>query len=164
MKEEEIKHQIENVERIEEAGKPKAGLTLSVQDEQQSKELEKAVAEQENKLGDNNDNTAKLETKALSLKSDEEDSKGLKELMTEKENKNLEKDKEIGKPKTALKSSEELKKFETAKNKEATESEIKMLTSKPDEEKSEHLKEEAIKRQIENMERIDKAGKPKAMH
>ncbi len=73
------------------------------------------MAEKENELGDKNDDAAKLETKALPLNSDEEDSKGLKELATEKENKNLEKDKGAGKPKTALKSSEEPKKFETAK-------------------------------------------------
>ncbi len=98
--------------------KPNAGLTLSVQDKQQSKELEKAVAEKENELGDKNDNTAKLETKALPLNSDVEDSKGLKELATEKENKNGEKDEETGKPKTALKSSEQLKKTKSEQENE----------------------------------------------
>ncbi len=41
-------------EKDEEAGKPKAGLTPSVQDEQQSKELKEAVMEQENELGAKN--------------------------------------------------------------------------------------------------------------
>ncbi len=69
------------------------------------------MAEKENELGAKNDNAAKLETKALHSNSDAEDSKGLKGLTTEKKNKNLEKDKEAGKPKTALKSSEQLKKL-----------------------------------------------------
>ncbi len=38
-------------EKHEEAGKPKTGFTPSEQDDQQSKELKKAVTEQENKLG-----------------------------------------------------------------------------------------------------------------
>ncbi len=100
------------METEEETGESNARLTLSVQDEQQSKELEKAVSEKENELGDN---AAKLETKALPLNQDEEDSKGLKELATEKENKNWGKDEEAGKPKTSLKSSEQLKKLRQSK-------------------------------------------------
>ncbi len=49
-----------------------------------------------------------------------------------------------------------------AKSKEATDLETIPLPSKPDEEKSENLKEEAIKRQIKNVEKIGEAGKPKA--
>ncbi len=40
--------------------------------------------------------------------------------------------------------------------------ETKTLPSKPDEEKSEHMKEEAIKHQIENVEKIGEAGEQKA--
>ncbi len=69
------------------------------------------MPEQGNELEAKNKVAAKPETKALPLNPDEEDSKGLKELATEKENKNGEKDEEAGKPKTALKSSEELKKM-----------------------------------------------------
>ncbi len=46
---------------------------------------------------------------------EEDDSKGLNELATKEENKYGEKDEEAGKPKTALKSSEQLKKLRWSK-------------------------------------------------
>ncbi len=49
----------------EESGKPKARLTLSFQDKQQSKELEKAVAEKEIEFEAKNEVAAKPETRAL---------------------------------------------------------------------------------------------------
>ncbi len=40
--------------------------------------------------------------------------------------------------------------------------ETKPLPSKPDEEKSEYMKEAAIEQKIESVEKIGEAGKPKA--
>ncbi len=49
-----------------------------------------------------------------------------------------------------------------AKSEEATDLETKPLPSKPDEEKSEHVKEAAMEQKIESLEKIEEAGKPKA--
>ncbi len=49
-----------------------------------------------------------------------------------------------------------------AKNEVAAKPETNALPSKPDEEKSEHMKEAAIEQKIESVEKIGEAGNPKA--
>ncbi len=90
MKEAAMEHKIESVQKIGEAGKLKAALAPSIQDDEKSKELEKAL--KSNEL-----------TKAMSEQGNELGSK------------NEEKDEEAGKPKTAFTPSEKLKKLRRSK-------------------------------------------------
>ena len=89
------------MEKIGEAGKPKAALAPSIQDDEKSKELEKAVksnelkkamSEQGNELRAKNEEATKPETNTLPSNPDVE----------ERNFENEEKIEEAGKPKAAL--------------------------------------------------------------
>ena len=86
----------------EEGEKPQAGMTPSEQDEEKSKEIKKAVMEQETELGAKNEVAANPETSGFSSNPEEKKLEGMNVFETEQKKENEEKNEEAEKQRMEL--------------------------------------------------------------